>query len=59
MSSSSLNRRPGLSMSAVMGVFKLRIGVVITFTALTGLAISPGTSLSGLQLLVLALSVLV
>ena len=46
-------------MSAVMGVFKLRIGVVITFTALTGLAISPGTSLSGLQLLVLALSVLV
>jgi protoheme IX farnesyltransferase len=44
---------------AILGVFKLRIGVVITFTALAGLAVSPGPSLSLLQLLVLTLSVLV
>ncbi len=42
-----------------MGVFKLRIGVVITFTALAGLAVSSGPSLSLLQLAVLTLSVLV
>jgi protoheme IX farnesyltransferase len=43
---------------AILGVFKLRIGVVITFTALAGLAVSSGPSLSLLQLLVLTLSVL-
>jgi len=42
-----------------MGIFKLRIGVVITFTALAGLAIAPGARLDALQLLVLTLSVLV
>lgn len=42
-----------------MGVFKLRIGIVITFTALAGLAISPGASLSLWQVIVLTLSVLV
>ncbi|KFB68331.1 heme o synthase [Candidatus Accumulibacter vicinus] len=44
---------------AILGVFKLRIGVVITFTALAGLAVSSGPSLSLLQLLVLTLSVLI
>lgn len=44
---------------SIMGVFKLRIGVVITFTALAGLAVSSGPSLSLLQLAVLTLSVLV
>ncbi len=43
----------------VLGVFKLRIGVLIMVTALGGLAIVPDGSVSGLQALVLALSVLV
>lgn len=49
----------GLPIRAVLGLFKLRIGVVITFTALAGLAVSPGASLSLTQLIVLTLSVLV
>lgn len=52
-------RRAGGGLPAIMGIFKLRIGVVITFTALAGLAITPGASLTALQLLVLTLSVLV
>lgn len=44
---------------AVMCLFKMRIGVVITFTALAGLAVSSGASLSIMQLTVLTLSVLV
>src|SRR5512144_1103058 len=43
----------------VLGLFKLRIGVVIMVTALAGLAVTPGPGLSLLQVLVLALSVLV
>jgi len=50
---------PSLPIRAILGVFKLRIGVVITFTALAGLAVSSGPGLSLLQLLVLTLSVLV
>lgn len=42
----------------VLGVFKLRIGVMIMITALAGLAVTPGPSLSAAQWLVLALSVL-
>lgn len=42
----------------VLGVFKLRIGVMIMITALAGLAVTPGPSLSAAQYLVLALSVL-
>ena len=53
------NSSPAFPIRAILGVFKLRIGVVITFTALAGLAVSPGPSLSLLQLLVLALSVLI
>jgi protoheme IX farnesyltransferase len=53
------NSTPGFPIRAILGVFKLRIGVVITFTALAGLAVSTGPSLSLLQLLVLTLSVLV
>ncbi len=52
-------RRAGGTLPAIMGIFKLRIGVVITFTALAGLAITPGARLDALQLLVLTLSVLV
>ena len=53
------NRAAGISVRTILGVFKLRIGVVITFTALAGLAVSPGAGLSWWQIVVLALSVLI
>jgi protoheme IX farnesyltransferase len=43
----------------VLGLFKLRIGIVIMITALAGYAVTPGAPVSGVQLLVLALAVLV
>lgn len=39
-------------------LFKLRIGLVISFTALAGLAVTPGPALAGWQIVVLALAVL-
>ncbi|HMA09955.1 MAG TPA: heme o synthase [Ramlibacter sp.] len=42
----------------VLSLFKLRIGTLITITALVGLAVTPGAALSPGQVLVLALSVL-
>ena len=42
-----------------MGVFKLRIGIVITFTGLAGLSVSTGPSLSLAQLITLALALLI
>ena len=42
----------------VLGVFKLRIGVMIMVTALVGLAVTPGPALGPAQMIVLALSVL-
>ncbi|MDP2795766.1 MAG: heme o synthase [Sulfurisoma sp.] len=53
------NGSSGIPFRAIMGVFKLRIGVVITFTALAGLAVSSGPSLSLVQLITLTLAVLV
>lgn len=53
------NRASGFPFRAIMGVFKLRIGVVITFTALTGLSVSAGPSLSLAQMITLTLAVLV
>ena len=55
----TLPQPSGLSFRTIAGVFKLRIGVVITFTALAGLAVSGGPGLSALQLIVLTLAVLV
>ena len=49
---------PGIART-VIGIFKLRIGVLIMISALAGLAITPGPSLSLWQVLGLALSVLV
>ncbi|MDO9165385.1 MAG: heme o synthase [Rhodoferax sp.] len=46
------------SVRNVLGVFKLRIGVMIMITALAGLAVTPGEPLTLVQWLVLALSVL-
>ena len=43
----------------VLGLFKLRIGVMIMITALVGLVITPGAALSLGQVLTVALSVLV
>jgi len=43
----------------ILNLFKLRIGIVITWTALAAAAITPGAALSGGQMLVLALSVMV
>lgn len=43
----------------VLGIFKLRIGVLIMLTALAGLAIAPGVAVTAWQTLVLAVSVLI
>ena len=51
-------RTQGLART-VLGIFKLRIGVLITISALAGLAITPGPALGIVQGFVLALSVLV
>jgi protoheme IX farnesyltransferase len=49
----------GVSFRTIAGIFKLRIGVVISFTALAGLAVSGGHGLGTMQIVVLALAVLV
>lgn len=46
-------------MKQYMDLFKLRIGVVISFTALAGLAVTPGAAVPGWQVALLALAVLV
>jgi len=51
-------RRPAATARLVLGLFKLRIGVMIMVTALVGLVVTPGASPSLAQLAVLALSVL-
>ena len=52
-------QRPSVAtLRTVLGLFKLRIGTLIMITALAGMAISGGPSLSLAQVLVLALSVL-
>ena len=47
------------SLRSILGVFKLRIGVVITFTALSGLAVASGPNLSAWQFAALCFAVLV
>ncbi|MBL8352461.1 MAG: protoheme IX farnesyltransferase [Burkholderiaceae bacterium] len=49
---------PGIART-VLGIFKLRIGVLIMVSALAGLAVAPGPTPGFWQVLVLALSVLV
>jgi protoheme IX farnesyltransferase len=51
--------RPAAWARTVLGLFKLRIGVMIMLTALVGSVVTPGGRLSPGQWLVLALSVLV
>jgi len=43
----------------VLGLFKLRIGIVIMITALAGFAVTPGAGASGMQLAILAIAVLI
>lgn len=59
MESTLPHATPAWSLRSILGVFKLRIGVVITFTALTGLAVAGGPALSPLQFFVLSAAVLV
>jgi len=56
---SFVERRPARLARDVISLFKLRIGMLIMITALVGLAVTPGAAVSGGQVLVLALSVLV
>lgn len=49
----------GATLKTFVNVFKLRIGVVITWTALAAAAMTPGVALAPWQLAVLALSVMV
>ncbi|MGH8678304.1 MAG: heme o synthase, partial [Burkholderiales bacterium] len=46
-------------MRAVLNLFKLRIGIVITWTALAAVAVTPGPALTAWQITVLALCVLI
>lgn len=48
----------GQRLRLVLSVFKLRIGVVIAFTALAGWAVTPGPALTAWQVVVLGLAVL-
>jgi protoheme IX farnesyltransferase len=50
-------RAAASSVRLFFDLFKLRIGLVIGFTAVAGLAITPGPALSGWQILALALAV--
>lgn len=43
----------------VFNLFKLRIGIVIAVTAMAGVAVTPGTAPSALQVCILALAVLI
>jgi protoheme IX farnesyltransferase len=49
--------RAGSRVRLFFDLFKLRIGLVIGFTAVAGIAVTPGGSLPGWQVLVLALAV--
>lgn len=46
-------------MKLFFNLFKLRIGIIIAWTAVAGFAVTPGTGVRGWQVLVLALAVLV
>jgi heme o synthase len=54
----SIPQRPS-RLKLVLSLFKLRIGVAISLTALAGLAVSPGPGLPAWKVMMLALAVLV
>jgi protoheme IX farnesyltransferase len=49
--------RAGAVLALLAGLFKLRIGLVIGFTALAGLAVTPGPALEGWRIAVVGLAV--
>jgi protoheme IX farnesyltransferase len=52
------SRHPAVAaLGTIAGLFKLRIGLVIGFTALAGLAVTPGAALEGWRVAVLGLAV--
>jgi len=53
------NASPTTVVRQVLGLFKLRIGVVIAFTALAGVAVSPGPGLPAWKIALLYVAVLV
>jgi len=53
------DRTPARLVRDVLGLFKLRIGLMIMLTALVGLAFTPGPALGLTQVLVLSLSVFI
>lgn len=54
------SRHPAAAAFArIAGLFKLRIGIVIGFTALAGLAMTPGPALEAWRIVILALAVLI
>ena len=55
--SQAQTQAPASAVRLVFDLFKLRIGLVIGFTAVTGLAITPGPALPGWQIVALALAV--
>ncbi len=52
-------RAATLSLASIAGLFKLRIGVVIGFTAIAGLAMTPGPALEGWRIAVLGVAVMI
>ena len=59
MDTSPRRNAAGQLVRSVLGLFKLRIGFVIMITALAGFAVTPGAAISGAQLTILALAVLI
>ncbi|GMV56595.1 MAG: protoheme IX farnesyltransferase [Betaproteobacteria bacterium] len=55
---SAVTRGPMRTMQLVLGLCKLRIGVMIMITALVGLLVTPGPTPAAIQVVVTALSVL-
>ena len=47
-----------ISVRHVLGLFKLRIGVAIAFTALAGVAVSPGPALPAWKIALIGFAVL-
>ena len=58
ISAASGRSRAGVWLHQITNVCKLRIGVTIAFTALAGVAVTPGAALAGWQIAVLGLAVL-
>lgn len=52
-------RAVAAGLASIAGLFKLRIGIVIGFTAIAGLAMTPGPALEGWRIAVLGIAVMI